>query len=226
MQNPNKIEEEKPEEELFVWFMDLWYKIEKNSTTVLAGVAGVVVAILIVVFVNNYQSQKNEEAQAALGDVYIALFEGRVDEAINKSQKLATEYSGEAAGQEALIALANLQFEQKRISEARGNFQKFIDQYGSDPLLKYGAWSGLAACLEADGKFAEAAQKFKAYADAHPDTPFAPVALKEAGRCYQLAQDQKQAQTVYEIVLNKYKDTSVSRIVRNELLMMGVDVEG
>ena len=226
MQNPNKPEEEKPEEELFVWVMNLWYKIEKNSATVLAGVAGVVVAILIFVFINNYQSQQKQEAQAALGDVYIALFEGRVDDAITQSQKLANEYSGETAGQEALMALANLQFEQKRISEARANFQKFVDQYGSDPLLKYGAWSGLAACLEADGHFVEAAQKFKAYADAHPNTPFAPVALKEAGRCYLLAQDQKQAQMVYESVLEKYNDTSVSRTVRNELLMMGVDVEG
>ena len=226
MQNPKKMEEEEPQEELLVWFLDLWGKIERNYTTVLAGIGGVAVAILIFVFVNNHQTQKAEEAQSALGDVYIALFDGRIDDAITQSEKLASEYSGEVAGQEALIALANLQFEQTRFSEASANFQKFIDQYGTDGLLGYGAWSGLAACLEAEAKFGEAAQKFKGYADAHPNTPFAAIALKEAGRCYQLAQNKEQAQAVYQIVLDKYNESSVARSARNELLMMGVDVEG
>lgn len=226
MQNPNKIEEEEPEEELLVWFLDLWGKVERNYTTVLAGIGGIAVAILIFVFINNNQAQQAEDAQNALGEVYIALFEGRVDEAISQSEKLATEYSGEIAGQEALIALANLQFEQTRFTEANTNFQRFIDQYGDDGLLGFGAWSGLAFCLEAEAKFSAAAQKFKVYADAHPNTPFAAIALKEAGRCYQLAENKEQAQAVYKIVLDKYNTSSVARTVKNELLMMGVDVEG
>lgn len=226
MQNPNKIQEEEPQEELLVWFLDLWGKIEQNYTQILTGVGVVVVAILIVVFVNNHQAQENLKAQSELGDVYIALFEGRVDDAINQSQTLSQQYAGESAGKEALIALANLQFEQKRISEAQANFQKFLDDYSSEGLLGYGAWSGLASCLEAEGKYAEAAQKFKSYADAHSDTPFAPVALKEAGRCYQLGQNTEQAQMVYQIVADKYKESSVFRNVKNELLMMGIDVEG
>lgn len=225
MQNPKKIEEEESNEALLVWFLDLWGKIERNYTTVLAGIAGVVVAVLIFVFVNNNQAEQASQAQEDLGKVYIDLFEGRVDEAINTSQQLAMEYSGEPVGKEALIAVANLQFEQKRIEEARNNFQKFLDQYGSDELLGYGAWSGLATCLEAEGKFEEAAQKFKAYADSNPNTPFAPIALKEAGRCFQLAKNNAQAKTVYQTILDKYQDASISRIVRNELLMMGVDVE-
>ncbi|MBT3604391.1 MAG: tetratricopeptide repeat protein [Candidatus Latescibacteria bacterium] len=226
MQNPNKIEEEEPQEELLVWFLNLWGKVEQNYTQILAGVGVVVVAVLVVVFVNNHQNQETQEARSELGNVYIALFEGRIDDAINQSQTLSDEYAGNPIGREALIALANLQFEQKSISVAQANFQRFLDEYSSEGLLGYGAWSGLASCLEAEAKFAEAAAKFKSYADAHPNTPFAPVALKEAGRCYQLGQNNDQAQVVYQIVLDKYKDSSVLRNVKNELLMMGIDVEG
>lgn len=226
MQNPNKPEQEEPQEALLEWFIDLWGKIEKNSTQILAGLGAGVVAVLIAVFALNYQSQEQAEAKAALGEVYISLFDGRVDDAISKSQQLASEYSGDLVGKEALIALANLQFEQKRIAEAKANFQKFLDQYGAEGMLGYGAWSGLASCLESEGQFAEAAEKFKAFADNNPSSPFSPVALKEAGRCYQLAGNDSQAQAVYQIVLNKYQDASISRTVRNELQMMGVDVEG
>lgn len=226
MQNPNKPIQEEPEEALVEWFINVWKKVEDNYTTILAGIGGIAVAVLIFVFVNNQRAQDAQQAQEALGQVYIDLFEGRVDEAINQSQNLATEYSGEPVGKEALIATANLQFEQTRISEANANFQSFLDQYGSEGVLGYGAWSGVAACLEAEGKFSEAAEKFKSYAEKHPDTPFAPVALKEAGRCYQLANQQQAAQSVYQVVMDKYQDSSISRIVRNELQMMGVDVEG
>jgi predicted negative regulator of RcsB-dependent stress response len=226
MQNPNKVDQEEPQEEMLAWFLNLWSTVEHNYTTILAGLGGVAVAILIVVFYSNYNSQQDEQALSDLGDVYIALFEGRVDEAIQQSQKLATEYSGQRAGKEALIALANLQFEQNRLSESSKNFQAFLDQYPSDELFDYGAWSGLAYCLEAEGKFSEAARKFQTYADANPNSAFAPVALKEAGRCYLLAENREQAQVVFQIVLKKYKDASVARIVKGELLMMGADVEG
>jgi len=226
MQNPNKIEKEEPQEELLVWFLNLWGTIERNYTTILAGIGGVAVAILIVVFYSNHQAQQDEGAQSKLGEVYIALFEGRIDDAISQSQQLSTEYSGGMIGKEALIALANLQFEQTQFSNASGSFQSFLDQYGSDGLFGYGAWSGLAACLEAEGKLADAAMKFKTYADKYSNTPFAPVALKEAGRCYQLAQNKEQAQLVYEIILDKYKGTSVSLAAKGELLMMGVEVDG
>jgi outer membrane protein assembly factor BamD (BamD/ComL family) len=226
MQNPNKPVQDEPEEALVEWLLTIWKKIEDNYATILAGIGGIAVAVLIFVFINNQQAQEAQEAREALGQVYIDLFEGRVDEAINKSQELASQYSGEPVGKEALIASANLQFEQKRISEARASFQSFLDQYSSDGVLVYGAWSGLAACHEAEGNFMQAAEQFKSYADKHPDTPFAPVALKEAGRCYQLANQSQQAQSVYQVVVDKYHDSSISRIVTNELKMMGVDVEG
>ena len=69
MQNPNKIEEEEPQEELLVWFLNLWGKVEQNYTQILAGVGVVVVAVLVVVFVNNHQNQETQEARSMCGDV-------------------------------------------------------------------------------------------------------------------------------------------------------------
>jgi TolA-binding protein len=225
MQNPIIPEDDRPEEALLTWFFNLWSKVEKNYTTILAGLGGAVVAGVLIIFIYNYRSQQSEEAQSKLGEVYISLFEGRVDDAINQSAQLKNEYAGTPAGKEALMSLANLQFEQNRVSEARASFQSFLDEYGSDDLLAYGAWSGLATCLEAEGKFSEAAQKFKSYADRYPDLPFSPVALKEAGRCFQLAQDTTQAIAAYQKVVSKYKESSIYRVAANELLMMGVDLD-
>ena len=169
------------QEDILVWFLKVWNQIETNYIRILTGFGIAIVVALIVLFFYRAQTQRADAARTALGDVYIALYEGRVEDAIATSQEVIETYAGEAEAGEALVALANLHYEEGRITEARTYFQQYLDEYPTDGPLGYGAWTGLASCLESEGKFAEAGQQFATFAKTHPQSPFAPIALKEAG---------------------------------------------
>ena len=225
MQQARQKPEERSDEDLLVWFLKLWANIEANYTKILTGFGIGVAVILVLIFINRHQTQRAEAAQEALGDVYIALLEGRVADAIATSEEVMANYEGEAAALEALIAVANLHFEEGRIADARTHFQKYLDENAPEGPLGYGAWSGLASCLESEGKFAEAAQQFASFGEVKPELPFAPVGLKEAGRCYELGQMSQQATDIYLKIVKQYSESSVARMARGQLGFMGVEVD-
>ncbi len=213
------------QEDILVWFLKVWNQIEANYIRILTGFGIAIVAALIVLFFYRTQTQHAEAARAALGDVYIALYEGRVEEALAASQEVIKTYPGEAEAGEALMALANLHYEEGRIAEARTYFQQYLNEYPTDGPLGYGAWSGLASCLENEEKFAESGQQFATFAEAHPGSPFAPIALKEAGRCYELGKMPQQASDAYQKIINEYDESSVARFARGQLSMMGIEID-
>ena len=213
------------QEDILVWFIRVWGQIEANYIRILTGFGIAIVAALIILFFYRAQTQHAEAARSALGDVYIALYEGRVEDAIASSQEVMETYAGEAEAGEALMALANLHYEEGRIAEARTYFQQYLNEYPTDGPLGYGAWSGLASCLENEEQFAEAGQQFAAFAEAHPNSPFSPIALKEAGRCYELGKMTQQASETYQRIVNEYAKSSVARFARGQLSMMGIEID-
>ena len=213
------------QEDILVWFLKVWGQIETNYIRILTGFAIAIVAALIVLFFYRAQTQRSDEARTALGDVYIALYEGRVEDAIATSQEVVENYAGKAEAGEALVALANLHYEEGRIAEARTYFQQYLDEYSTDGPLGYGAWTGLASCLESEGKFAEAGQQFATFAKTHPQSPFASIALKEAGRCYELGKMPQQARDAYQKIVKEYRESSAARFARGQLNMMGIEID-
>ena len=216
--------EEENDQALLAWFLNLWSDIEANYTKILTGFGVAIAVVLVIVFVDRQGSERNEAAQAALGDVYIALFEGRVSDGIAAANDVIANYEDEPAAKEALMAIANLHFEEGRVAEARDHFQKYLDANSTAGPFGYGAWAGLASCLESESKFAEAAKQFADFASQEPNSPFAAVALKEAGRCYELGQMPQQAIDTYQRIARDYSTSSVARIATGQLNMMGIEV--
>ncbi len=220
------MQQTKPQQEdLLVWFLNMWDRIESNYIPILLGLGIAIAAALIFVFVQRDHAQRDRDAREALGSVHIALSEGRTADAIAESHDAMETYADGAAGAEALMTLANLQFEEGRIAEARALFQRYLDENSPEGPLGYGAWSGLASCLESEGKFAEAGQRFAAFADAQPNSPYAPYALKEAGRCYELGRQPMRARDAYQKIVAEYSASSSARFARGQLNMMGVEIE-
>lgn len=211
------------QEDLLVWFLKVWDRIEANYIPILTGFGIAIAAALAVVFVQREQTQRAGVAREALGGVYVALSEGRTAAAIAISQEVMETYAGEATGAEALMTLANLHFEEGNIAEARSLFEKYLAENSPEGPLGYGAWSGLASCLESEGKFAEAGQQFAAFAEVQPNSPFASIALKEAGRCYELGHQHLQASEAYQKITAEYGASSVARFARGQLNLMGVE---
>ena len=131
------------------------------------------------------------------------------------------QHAGGPAADQALLMLGNLYSDLGRTSEARAAFQKRLDQYGESGPEGYAAKAGLATALEDMGNLAEAAAEYRSYAERHPDSPFAPISLEEAGRCYRIAGDTAKAAEVYRSIVEKHPQSSARQVAEEQLGLMG-----
>ena len=200
--------------------------VESNYTKILAAICAVVVILLIGYFAQQSSQRHTQAALEALGDVQVALMQGNTSSAITKAQSIARDYAGEDSEGRALVMLANIYFDQGRYDEASSHYRKFLDATDdkSGPQV-FGAWSGLASAMEAQGNWFGAAQQFVTYADQHSKTAFAPFALKEAGRCYRSAGNLDDAKLTYLRIRADYPKSPEARFAATELAMLGTLVE-
>lgn len=210
------------EDEVMVWMYHAWGFLEQNYTRILAGLGAVIAVALIVVFVRHRAAQDAQAAVDALGEMELSLFQGNVEEATAKAEEIADRYEGKPGAQQALAALGNIHYSSSRFSEAKASYTKYLDVYGSGGSAGFGAWTGIAGCLEEEGKHLEAADQYAAYAEKHPGSPFAPLALKEAARCYKLTGNLEKASEALQQMAREYPASSQAREADSELKQMGV----
>ncbi|MDA0747328.1 MAG: tetratricopeptide repeat protein [bacterium] len=194
---------------------------KENYPKIIAGVGALAVIVLIGVFINRQAEQRRLEAVDAMGDVRISLLKGEEESAINQAQQVAQRYSGKPAARNALLVAGNLQFENGRFAEARTTFENYLDNFGSEGPLGYGAWVGTAASLEEEGNLNGAAERYVAYVDKHSDTPFAPLALKEAARCYEFSGALEKAKTTLQRIVDEYAKSPAANVAKAKLAQMG-----
>lgn len=198
---------------------------EQNYPKLLAGLGAVVVAVLIGFFIQSSAEKRTQAALDAIGDVQVALMQGNTSSAITKAQAIVRDHSGEDVAGRALVTLANIYYGQGRYDEATSHYRQYLDAT-ADPEgpEAYGAHAGIAASMEAQGNVVGAAQQYLSYADQHGNTPFAPLALSEAARCYQAAGQSDQASQIYQRIRTDYASAPTARTAETELELMGTVV--
>ena len=85
----------------------------------------------------------------------------------------------------------------------------------------FGAWTGIAACMEEEQKYREAADRYAGYAEKQPASPFAPLALKDAARCYRLAGDMDMAGQMLRKIVEEYATSPVAQRAKADMALMG-----
>ena len=199
--------------------------VEDNSAKVLAGVGVVVVIGLIGYVIQESANRRAEAAIDAIGTVQVALMQGNTSTAITNAQSVIRDYEGEPVAGQALTTLANIYFDQGRFDEATMHYRKFLS--ATDAQLgpeAFGAWSGIASTMEAQGNLSGAAQQYQSYADSH-NTPYAPLALIQAARTYKLAGSTDSAINAYQRILAQYSDSPAAISAKSELGILGVVVD-
>ena len=133
------------EDELIHRAQQVWTYVEENYARILAGVGVVIVAVLVGVYIRHEGQRKARASIDALGDARIALFQGRVDDALAQAQEIIDGYGdGPTVGQ-ALILQSNVLFGQERYEQSKAAYQRYIKEFGDEGAPGYGAWSGIAA---------------------------------------------------------------------------------
>ncbi|MFH1571157.1 MAG: tetratricopeptide repeat protein [Gemmatimonadota bacterium] len=209
------------EEDHFVeWVMEAVDYVRNRAQLFVGGAAAIVVAILAVTYVQSSRQDARHAATALLGQAIIADESGRVEEAVGLAEQVNSKYAGTPAAAQATVLLANRYYLQGRYADAERLFQSYLDDYGDAEVLAYAAWSGLAACYEAQGDMRRAADKYRSYADQYSDRDEAALALMDAARCYGAAGDAAQQKQALERVTRDYPKTPVVSRAREDLGML------
>ncbi len=209
------------EEDRFLeWILQAVEYVKSRAQLFIGGAVAVVAVIVIASFLQGQRLEARSRAAAMIFEANLAEQSGQIDRVVGIAQQLIEEYAGTPAASHGIILLANRYFTLGRYVDAQRLYQRYLDEHGDQPPLVFAARTGLAACLEAQGDLAAAAQAFVAYADDHSDHPPSAIALMDAARCFRLLDDRARQREALERVIGEYSKTTVAQRAREQLALL------
>ena len=174
-----------------------WWEKDGKSTVIWLLVAAIAVG--------GWYGWKNHKAavKAAASDALVSAYTTEeIEDAVAK-------FSGSAAEGALKLRLAKSYYDAGRYEEALAQYETLIgnapDGFADIPVV------GKAQCLEALGKFDEAAKAFDAFAEASPKNYLALTAQLGAVRCFVQAGDKKKALARIDALKAANKDDELSK---------------
>lgn len=207
------------EDEFVEWIMEAVEYVKAHARLF---VGGAVALIAVIVAINYFIESKETDrlkAAALLGDVLMVEQGGEPTEAVRLAEELVSAYAGTPAAAQGTIILANLYYAQGRYVEARGYYQRYLDNYEPLDVLAYAAQSGLGACLEAEGQLVAAAEHYETYAAQQAGTIREAMAQMEAARIYGLAGESNKQQALLKQISRTFAQYPIAAQARAALAM-------
>lgn len=189
---------------------------ETHKKTLRYSITAVVIVVLVVVFYINNQKANIEKASADLGKVYQYFDNGQYQVAIDGVPErnipglkaIVENYGGSTAGELARFYLANSYYQIGKYDEALEEFEAFSPTV---ELLVISRLSGIAACYEAKGEYARAAEFFEQAVGVNTNDVNAAENLNSAARNFALAGESERALDLYRKLKKNYPTTSYGR---------------
>jgi TolA-binding protein len=173
----------------------------------------VVIVVLIAggIFIQKMSSGSRMTESYDLTVAKMAFGQQQYDQARGGLESVLANYSGDVAA-EAKYYLARIDFEQGNYALAETGFRDYMNSFSGNEYTNCAAEAGLAASLEAQQKFAEAASGYEVIAGHFPKLPYAAEALVEAGRLYmQIKQDDSAIRVLQKLVKDYPLSASVAK---------------
>lgn len=130
----------------------------------------------------------------------------RLPEAMTQFQSVQSAHGGAVAA-EAQYYMSRIKFDQGDFAGALAGFEACVNDYSPDDATAQGAIAGIAASLEATGRFDEAATKYVEASDKYPDTAYAPEGLTQASRIYLKLNQKDKALAMLDRIIKDYPDS-------------------
>jgi len=182
-----------------------WEALSRNRFLV----AGVVLAVALVAggafFMMRSSRLKQERADVLLGRA-TALMDAQQSEAARPLlEKVRDDFGGTRAAADARFFLGMNALAADQVAEARAELTAFLSEHDGDDFMHAAAQGGLAACLEREQKWAEAAEAWTRAALVDEAGNFnAPTYLFNAALCWELAGKAEEALPLLDRLLEKY----------------------
>ncbi len=183
--------------------------LNKNTKLVTGVVIGLALVALIAVMMVRSKKQAEQMASAKMAEAMIYYDQMNYDKAIPIFKDIIDKYDGTHSAGFATFYLANSYFNKKEYDKAITYYKKYLHDYGDDDLMASSSLSGIASCLDAQGKTEAAAKKFEEAARKYPKVFSAPDNLFNAALAYQKLGKKEEAKRILKEIKTKYPKTYI-----------------
>lgn len=188
--------------------------VSANLSSVLGVSVAVIVAVVLATFWARSRSEKSAEADLRAAALVSTLTAGQYEATLELSSQIQSGYGGTRAAVLANYIKGRAELELQRNIEAEGSFRAYLAQSAKAPFYEDAAKRALAASLEGQHRYSEAAATYEEAAAGLPED-LADDAHIDAARNYRLAGDLDKARSLLSTLAEK--DVSASRRARIEL---------
>lgn len=210
--------------------------IQKNGKIISIVSLAVVIIIGVAMFMR-HQSEKDSARAAVLLTRVIEYYENAdyekalngdptrtyMGEEVKGLKYIADEFSGTDQGKIAALYTANALYNTNKIADSKKYYE--IAEKSSANVIKQGALAGIAASLELEGKYTDAAQYYINSSKLSEVDNIKSRYLLYAGLCYEKATDTKQAETIYRDILKISEFGEFSTLAKAGLTRIGTIIE-
>ena len=191
--------------------------VQQQKKYFVIGAGVIIVAGLIIFFINYAVARKGQEATDLFGKAQLASAMGQPALAKGDYKSIIDQYESTSSAGRACYFYARTFYDESNCDSALLYFEKYIDEFGKDKLLLRGAYLGAATCLEDRGDNAGAGEYYFKAAVLANDETFTPDYYMASGRAYTDAGDYTEAEKAYQIVVDKYNKSPAFAMARKKL---------
>ena len=208
------------EDKLVTFYVKASAWLEKNTKYIIAGV----LIVLLTIAAGMYFSSSSKKAEAGASVEYdkaLRAYKAQdYQDAILLFSSIVDNYGGTISGKLSYLYLANSYFKTSDYENALNNYKKFASKYKKNDMLLSFAMGSIGSSYEQMEKYQQAAEQYSKTVTKFPDSIQAPHYLFRAARCYSLIGNNKEAQVVYQRLIEEYPDSQEKpkAIIFKELL--------
>ena len=188
---------------------------EAHKKQLLIGFIAVVVVGLGIAIYFVHQGQVQDDANNALSKLLVRTSPTAPEPTPEAFMKIANDYPNTDAGKRALLLAASELFTEGKYDEARGYFQRFLQEHADSPFAGQAAL-GIASSMEAQGKNEDAINAYRNAADRYQLPNVEPQAKMALARLYQSQGKLSETRDQLEQIVQKY-GPPVGSDARNQL---------
>ena len=191
--------------------------VQLNKKYFIGGGIAVIVAILSIYLVSYTNSQKTVNSENMFGNAQLSAAMSEPGAAVEQYKEILSQYPHAEVADRACYYLARSEFDQGKFDTALVYYERYITDYGKEPLLLVGAYGGAAVCYEKQDNYAKAADYYIKAAETADNDVYSPGYLMDAGRTYKEANMLPEAQSAYQQLVDKYNRSTYFSMARKKL---------
>ena len=204
------------EDKLVTFYYKATQWVNDYQKFIYGGIGAIIVLVLVVVLYQNSSRAAEEQASSVYLQATAIYQEGDFERAIGYLNGLVEDFGGTRYGKLARFFLAQSYFKTTDYEKAEHHFKEFVIAYSDNDVMKTAAMAGLAASMEQQERYLEAAQQFEKAVKKNPDGPFSASYLLRAARNYERVGDNQKAISLYDRIVADYPDAPE----KNDALML------